>query len=127
LPPNSPPRSRCVLVVTRTEVITQTMVTIVAPTRPVGTTTTDASGVVTTTSPDPIEVIDYQSAKKILDQKIHNQDENRQKLFSLVWQQCTESMKAKIKAHREYNTIELSLNGIDLLREHTHKYKIPRE
>jgi hypothetical protein len=33
-----------------------------------------------------------------------------------VWQQCTESMHAKIRAHREYQIIEQDLNGIELLR-----------
>jgi hypothetical protein len=42
--------------------------------------------------------------------------ENRQKVFSLIWQQCTESMHAKIKANRDYKTIKDDLKGIDLLR-----------
>ena len=58
----------------------------------------------------------YQSAKKIVDFKIQNQLENRQKVYSLVWQQCTESMHAKVKAHRDYQAIEQDLNGINLLR-----------
>jgi hypothetical protein len=33
-----------------------------------------------------------------------------------VWQQCTESMHANIKAHRDYQGIEEELNGIELLR-----------
>ena len=66
--------------------------------------------------PDALDISDYQSDKKTADYKTLHQHENRQKLFSLVWQQCTESMHAKIKAHREYQTIEQALNGIDLLR-----------
>ena len=102
--------------VTWTEVMTQTLVAIPAPTRPVSTSTTAADGTITTTPPDVLDISNYQSAKKILDYKIQSQTENRQKVFSLVWQQCTESMHAKIKAHRDYKTIEQALNGIDLLR-----------
>jgi hypothetical protein len=51
-----------------------------------------------------------------MDYHIQNQFENRQKVFMLVWQQCTESMHAKIKAHRDYQVIEEELNGIELLR-----------
>ncbi len=102
--------------VTRTEVMTQTAVTILAPTRPVSTSTTAADGTVTVTPPDVLDISDYQSAKKILDYKVQQQTENRQKIFSLVWQQCTKSMHAKIKAHRDYQTVEQALDGIDLLR-----------
>lgn len=102
--------------VTRTEVMTQTPVTIAFPTRPVSTSTTAADGTVTISPPDALDISDYQSEKKIADYKVLNQTENRQKVFSLVWQQCTESMHAKIKAHRDYKTIEQALDGIDLLR-----------
>jgi hypothetical protein len=102
--------------VTRTEVMTQAPVVIPLPARPVSTTTTAADGTVTTTPPDVLDISDYQSEKKVADYKIQHQTENRQKVFSLVWQQCTESMHAKIKAHRGYTTIEQDLNGIDLLR-----------
>lgn len=98
--------------VTRTEVINQSAVNITGPTRPVSTTTTDG----TVVPPDAMDVSDYQSAKKISDHQVQNQKENRQKVFSLVWQQCTESMHAKIKAHRDYHTIEQDLDGIELLR-----------
>ena len=33
-----------------------------------------------------------------------------------MWPQCTESMHAKIKSHKDYLPIEASLNGIDLLK-----------
>jgi hypothetical protein len=88
--------------VTRTEVMTQAAVIIPMPARPKGT--------------DVLDISDYQSAKKIVDYQIQHQTENRQKVFSLVWQQCTESMHAKIKAHRDYQAIEQALDGIDLLR-----------
>ena len=102
--------------ISRTEVMTQKVTVIPMPRRPAGTSTTDANNVVTTTPPDVLDISDYQSAKKTVDYQILHQLENRQKLFSLVWQQCTEPMHAKIKAHREYQTIEQALNGIDLLR-----------
>lgn len=102
--------------ISRTEVMAQKVTIIPLPTRPRGTTTTDVNNVVTTTPPDVLDISDYQSAKKTVDYQIMHQLENRQKLFSLVWQQCTESMRAKIKAHREYTVIEQDLNGIDLLR-----------
>jgi hypothetical protein len=102
--------------VTRTEVITQTMVIIPLPTRPTGRTITATDGSVTVSPPDAFDISDYQSQKKIIDYQIQNQAENRQKIFSLVWQQCTESMHAKIKAHRDYKAIEQALNGIELLR-----------
>jgi hypothetical protein len=102
--------------ITRTEVITQTAVVIPLPTRPTSTSTTDMNGAITITPPDTLDISDYQSEKKIVDYRIHNQTENRQKIFSLVWQQCTESMHAKIKAHRDYHAIEQALNGIELLR-----------
>ena len=102
--------------ISRTEVMKQGVVVIPMPTRPVGTTVTDSNNVVTRTPPDLLDISDYQSEKKTVDYQILHQLENRQKIFSLVWQQCTESMQAKIKAHREYKTIELDLNGIELLR-----------
>jgi hypothetical protein len=40
-----------------------------------------------------------------------------QKIFSLVWQQFTELMHAKFKAHRDYQVIKEELSGgIELLR-----------
>jgi hypothetical protein len=101
--------------ISRTEVVTQGVYLIPMPPRPVGTTVT-VDGVITTTPPDALDISDYQSAKKTVDYQIQNQLENRQKLFSLVWQQCTEPMQAKIKAHRDYQSIEQTLNGIELLR-----------
>jgi hypothetical protein len=102
--------------ISRNEVMTQKVVTIPLPTRPVGTSSTDVNHIVTITPPDVLDISDYQSAKKTVDYQVMHQLENRQKLFSLVWQQCTESMHAKIKAHREYQAIEQALNGIELLR-----------
>jgi hypothetical protein len=102
--------------ISRTEVMTQGVMIIQLPRRPVGMSVTDDNGVVTTTPPDVLDISDYQSAKKTVDYQILHQLENRQKIFSLVWQQCTESMHAKIKAHRDYRAIEQTLNGIDLLR-----------
>jgi hypothetical protein len=101
--------------VTRTEVMSQTETKIQLPPRPTGTTSTKG-GVATNIPPDALDISDYQSAKKMVDYQIHQQTENRQKLFSLIWQQSTESMHAKIKAHREYQGIEEALNGVDLLR-----------
>jgi hypothetical protein len=93
------------------------MTLIPRPRRPTGTSVTDEIDITTTTPPDALDISDYQSAKKTVDYQILHQNENRQKLFSLVWQQCsTESMHAKIKAHRDYRTIEEALNGIELLR-----------
>jgi hypothetical protein len=102
---------------TRTEVMTQTIVIIQAPTRPVGVSVISDNGLTTSIIPlDVLDISDYQSAKKIVDYQTQNQSENRQKVFSLVWQQCTESMHDKIKAHREYQLIYEELNGIELLR-----------
>jgi hypothetical protein len=101
--------------VSRKEVINQTVVIIPMPSRPVGSTTTTNS-TATIGPPDPLDISDYQSAKRIVDDQIQQETENRQKLFSLVWQQCTESMHAKIKAHRDYQDIEQELNGVELLR-----------
>ena len=52
---------------TRTKVMTQTAVTVPAPPRPMGTTTTAANGSVTITPPDVLDTSDYQKAKKIVD------------------------------------------------------------
>jgi hypothetical protein len=100
---------------TRTEVITQRAVTIPLPRRPVGRSVTATGGTITISPTDPLDISDYQS-KKIAYYQIQNQTENHQKVLSLAWQQCTESMHAKIKAHREYQAIEQALNGIELLR-----------
>jgi hypothetical protein len=66
--------------------------------------------------PDVLDISDYQSAKKSVDYQAQNQSENRQNVFSLMWQQYTEPMHAKIKAHQDYHVIEEELNGIELLR-----------
>jgi hypothetical protein len=102
--------------ITRTEVMTQTAVIIPMPTRPVSRSATEADGTITIVSPDALDIRDYQSAKKIVDYQAQNQADNHQKVFSIVWQQCSESMHAKIKAHCDYQMIEQALNGIDLLR-----------
>ena len=52
--------------ISRTEVMTQSVTIIPLPTRPVGTRTM-VGDVTTTTSPDALEVSDYQSAKKTVD------------------------------------------------------------
>jgi hypothetical protein len=97
--------------------MTQTVVIIQAPTRPVGVSLTSDNGLTTSIIPsDVLNISDYQSANKIVDYQTQNQSENRQKVFSLVWQQCTESMHVKIKFHRDYQVIEEKLNGIELLR-----------
>jgi hypothetical protein len=100
--------------VTRTEVMTQVAITIPTPTRPTSTSVTSSDGTVTSLPPDVLDISDYQSAKKIVDYKVQCQTDNRQKVFSLVWQQCTESMHAKIRAHRDYHTIEQALNVMEL-------------
>jgi hypothetical protein len=102
--------------ITRTKVMTQASVVIPLPTRPVTTSVTGADDTVVVAPPDILDISDYQSEKKIADYQTQNQTENRQKIFSLVWQQCTESKHAKIKAHRDYPAIEQALNGIELLR-----------
>ena len=103
--------------ITRTEVMTQTAVTIEMPVRPRVTVMYGDDGAeVRRIQPDTLDVSDYQSAKKLADYQVLNQTENRHKVFSLVWQQCTESMHAKIKSHRDYQVIEENLDGIDLLR-----------
>jgi hypothetical protein len=102
--------------ISRTEVMTQGVVIIPTPTRPVGTRTTSTEGVITTTPPDVMDISDYQSEKKTADYQILHQNENRQKIYSLVWQQCTEPMHAKIRSHRDYQAIEPALNGVELLR-----------
>jgi hypothetical protein len=96
--------------------MTQGEVIIPLPTRPVRTRTASTDGVVTTTPPDALDISDYQSVKKTVDYQILNQKENRQKLFSLIWHQCTEPMHAKIRAHGNYQAIKQALNGIELLR-----------
>jgi hypothetical protein len=56
--------------VSRTEVITQSMVNIPMPTRPTGTSTsTGDAGAVIITPPDALDISDYQSAKKIMTTK----------------------------------------------------------
>jgi hypothetical protein len=96
--------------------MTQSAVIIPAPSRLVSTIVTATAGTITTTPPDVLDISDYQSEKKTSDYKLLHRAENRQKVYSLVWQQCTESMHAKIKAHSHFKTIEQALNGIDLLR-----------
>jgi hypothetical protein len=97
--------------------MTQTAVIIQAPTRPMGVSVTSDNGLTTSIlPPDVLDISDYQSAKKIVEYQAENHSENRQKVFSLVWQQCTESMHAKIKAQHDYQVIEEELNGIALLR-----------
>ena len=101
--------------ITRTEVMAQEHATISLPIQPTATTVT--VGTTTTTQPlDVMDISNYQSEKKIADYKIQSQVENWQKIFSLVWQQCTEAMHAKVKAHRECKAIKLALDGIELLR-----------
>jgi hypothetical protein len=102
--------------IARREVLNQQVVIIAAPTRPVGRSMPGTDGAVIFAPIDAMDVSDYQSAKKIYDTEIHQQKENRQKLFSMVWQQCTENLHAKIKSNREYQKIEQSLDGVELLR-----------
>jgi hypothetical protein len=66
--------------------------------------------------PYVLNISDFQSAQKSVEYQAHNQSENRQHFFLLVCQQCTESMHAKIKAHRDYQVIEEDINVIELLR-----------
>jgi hypothetical protein len=103
--------------ITRTEVMTQTDVIIQAPTRPIGVSVTSDIGLTTSImQPDVLDIIYYQSSKKSVDYQSQNHSDNRQKVFSIVCQQCTKSMHAKIKAHRDYQVIDEELNGIELLR-----------
>jgi hypothetical protein len=99
--------------ITRTEVMTQTAVIIQIPTKLVGVSVTSDNGLTTSIiPPDVLDISDYQSAEKSVDYQTQNQSENLQKVFSLVWQKCTESMHAKSKAHLDYKMIEEALNGI---------------
>jgi hypothetical protein len=102
--------------VTRTYVMTQAAVIIPMPTRPAGRSVTAADGTTTVVSPDALDISDYQSTKKIVNNQAQNQTDSHQRVFSFMWQQCTELMHAKIKAHIDYHTIEQALNGIELLR-----------
>jgi hypothetical protein len=102
--------------VSHAEVVTQTVVVTPMLTRPARATTMAGDGAATTVPPDALCIGDCQSAKKIVDCQIQHQSENCQKLFSLVWQQCADSMRAKIKAHRDPQTTEHTLSGIELLR-----------
>jgi hypothetical protein len=102
--------------ITHTKVMTQTAVIILAPTRPVSMFLTATDGTITVTPPDVLDISNYQSAKKIVDYKVQYQNVNRQKVFFLVWQQCTKYMHVKIEAHCDYTTTEQALNGIDLLQ-----------
>ena len=101
--------------ITQTEVMAQEHATIPLPIRPTATTVIVGT-TITTQPPDVMDISDYQSEKKIANYKIQSQVENWQKIFSLVWQQCTEAMHAKVKAHREFKATELALDGIKLLR-----------
>jgi hypothetical protein len=101
---------------TRTEVMTQEAVVIPLPTRPQATIIYTEGKETGRTQPDTLDISDYQSAKKIVDYQLLNQKENRNKVYSLVWQQCTESMHAKIKSNKDYKDIEEALDGIRLLK-----------
>jgi hypothetical protein len=63
--------------------MTQSPVTIVAPIRPVSTSTTGSDGTIVIIPPDVLDISDYQSAKKILDYKVQNQTKNWQKVSHL--------------------------------------------
>jgi hypothetical protein len=97
--------------------MTQTAGIIHAPTISVGVSVMSDNRITTSIIlPGVLDISDYQSAKKSVDYQTQNQSENRQKCFSLVWKQSTESIHAKIKAHRDYKVIEEELNGIELMR-----------
>jgi hypothetical protein len=96
--------------------MTQTAVIIQAPARPIGVSVTSENGLtISIILPGVLNISDYQIAKKIVDYQAHNQSKHLQKVFLLVWQKCTESMHAKVKAHRDYQMIEEELNGIEFL------------
>ena len=42
--------------------------------------------------------------------------ENLKTLYSLVWGQCTEAMRAKIKAHATFGRVSQSSDSLELLR-----------
>jgi hypothetical protein len=95
----------------------QTAVIIQAPIRPIGVSVMSDNGVTTSIiPPDVLNISDYQIAKKIVDYQAHNQSESQQKVFLLVWQQCTKSTHANSKTHRDYQVIVEELNCIELLR-----------
>jgi hypothetical protein len=103
---------------TRKEVITQTVVVIKLPDKPKGAAIyeSDGSTIKGYEDADKFDVIDYTSAKKLADAQIEVQKNNHHKVYSLVWEHCTESMHAKIKSHRDFPDIEDGQHGIKLLR-----------
>ena len=66
--------------------MTQTGVVIPTPVRPRDVVIYAADGITETsrTPPDTLDISDYQSEKKTYDYQIRNQNENRNKVFSLV-------------------------------------------
>lgn len=76
----------------------------------------DGTIVISRTPPYALDISDYQSKKKLCDYQTLKQNENRNRVYSLVCQQCTESMHAQIKCHHDYLAIEVALNGIDILK-----------
>jgi hypothetical protein len=95
--------------ITHTEVMTQTRIVIPMPVRPQVTIIYGTDGVTEDhrIQTDALDISDYQSAKKLADYQVLNQNKNQNKVYSLVWQQCTESiMHAKIKSHCNYQVIE---------------------
>ncbi len=70
--------------VTRKEVMTQGVLIIPPPTRPVGRTATDENGAVTRTPPDAMDISDYQGAKKIYDYNPTSKGESTEIILSGV-------------------------------------------
>jgi hypothetical protein len=65
--------------------MTHTAVITPKSTMPIGVSVTSANGITTTITPtDVLDIIDYQSAKQIVDYQTQNQSENHQQVFSLV-------------------------------------------
>ena len=74
---------------TRTEYMTQASLPITVAVRPVDTIVLgeDGTTVVSRTPPGALDISDYQSEKKLYDFQILNQNENQNKVHSLVWPQ----------------------------------------
>ena len=63
------------------------------------------------------EKLVYDAKVKEIVKKEIKQEEDTEKLYSVVWGQCTPAMKAKLKALKEYEAIKDELNTIELLKE----------
>jgi hypothetical protein len=101
----------------RNEVLTETKIVIPLPPRPEDTVEYGSDGKeVSRTAPSQLDIADYVQAKKDAEFDNKCQRNNHKKLYSLVWQQSTEPLLAKVRANRDFPAIESSSDGINLLR-----------